>query len=128
MILNISAIYTSDKSIEVKSQILTKAERAKRSALSCLIFLSLAIISIFIPILHFLLVPLFISMTVYFSLKKFSENLKITMQEISCTHCEEFISPQTFWLNKNDKTIKVQCYKCNSSIFFELKNFYKIEN
>lgn len=66
-----------------------RSERMKRAIKSFVIFFTLFIISIFIPVLHFFLCPLFLGLAIWQFLKKFNEKYAIDFSKIHCPRCNK---------------------------------------
>ncbi len=63
------------------------AERMQQSLKKLGLFWGLAVLCIFIPVFHFVLVPLFLGLGVYFALRSRKSEGSIIRGETSCPHC-----------------------------------------
>ncbi len=64
------------------------------------VFLSLAIASIAVPLLHFILVPLFIGMALYFGIKTYECDILISVHQ-NCQSCEKPLDSNYLSNNQN---------------------------
>jgi len=88
---------------------LNKSDRLKQSLRKFALFFVLAIVSIFIPVLHFFLVPLFLFLSILFAVKAYSTMYRLKLQDAcNCIHCQAPIKSEIL-LGEN---MRFKCDKC----------------
>lgn len=95
-------------------------ERLKRSLKTFGVFFGLAIAAVFIPVLHFFLVPLFLLLSIVFSILKYKEVGMIDLSRFNCPSCHKPLNEKIFAFKENDTSIQRHCYECRKSVLFLL--------
>jgi len=91
-------------------------ERIKRSLKLFFILLAFAVFSILIPVLHFVLVPMFLILSLVLSLRKFKETKKIDFTGTVCPKCKIDLKTGILSLKEDDKTVRLNCDNCRKSL------------
>lgn len=95
---------------------LKTSDRLKISAKKALTFLLLALVSVFVPVLHFFLVPLFLLLAAVFGIKAFSTQYRLQFEKPSaCTKCNQQLSEE-FLLAED---LRLKCGSCFAHYFVE---------
>lgn len=66
--------------------------RMRKAAKSYLIFLGLAVAAIFVPILHFILVPGFLLLSIFMAINAYVDGVEIANIELKCEKCNSDIT------------------------------------
>ena len=85
--------------VEAEMGTLTPSQRFAESAKNSGIFLGLATVSIFIPVMHFILVPAFLVFSVVWGIRAYGNKNRLKEPlEIKCLSCGEVVrvKPQAF--------------------------------
>lgn len=69
----------------------SKEEQMLNAVKKLLMFWGIAVVCVFIPALHFVLVPLFLVLGVYFFIKTIKLTARVTEGETSCPVCQKTI-------------------------------------
>lgn len=80
-------------------------------------FLALALVSILIPVFHFVLVPLFLLLAPFLGYKTYKEEVILEALEISCPECHQ---PAAFAKTSGQWPLHAICPHCRNRIYFEL--------
>lgn len=91
-------------------------ERLKRSLKVFFIFFLMAVLSILIPVLHFVLVPGFLIASVVLSILKYKEIGIIDLSNFSCPSCKKKMHEKTISFKKSDETLRLFCSECRKNI------------
>lgn len=104
------------KSRELKYKPITLGfnSRILRSIKSASLFFGLALGSVFIPVLHFFLVPTFLILAFYFGFTKFIESKCIDLTGELCPCCDKSIK-ETIVFFKGEN-FRIYCYECRSQL------------
>lgn len=96
--------------IDGKLEDLSVSQRTTTAFKKFFLFLGIAIASIFIPVAHFVLVPLFLILSVFFALKEFNikQNL-IIKGAYQCLGCQNVLTIP----KKLDNNRRVNCKSCH---------------
>ncbi|MBY0452629.1 MAG: hypothetical protein K2P92_06310, partial [Bdellovibrionaceae bacterium] len=78
------------------------------------LFLGLAVFSVFIPMLHFFLVPAFLGMTVYIGYKRMRELYRIDLTTVNCPVCSKKFKETLMY--SDEKTFRLYCYECQNQL------------
>jgi len=88
---------------------LSKSDRLKESLRKFALFFVLAVASIFIPVLHFFLVPLFLLLSILFAVKAYSTLYRLKLRDACvCIHCQAPIRSEILL----DENMRFKCDKC----------------
>ncbi|MGZ3773611.1 MAG: hypothetical protein ACXVCN_07855 [Bdellovibrio sp.] len=106
----------SGKSRDLKSENkeLDFKARLKRSMKSAGLFLLLAVFSIPVPGLHFFLVPSFLVLALYLSVKRFSERYSVDLTEEICPVCEKSLHEGVVHFKQDH--LRLYCSECRSQL------------
>lgn len=90
-------------------QILTSKERLKIAAKKFLLFFALAVVSIFVPVLHFVLVPTFLLIAVIMGIREYS--IKYKLENGNGTKCPGCTAPlkEKYFL---ETSLQIKCDAC----------------
>lgn len=97
-------------SIEGKLETLSTSQRVTEAIKKFFLFFFIALAAIFIPVAHFILVPLFLILSVFFSWKEFSIKQNLMIDNVyQCLNCKkDLVIPKK--LNDN---LRVNCKSCH---------------
>ena len=104
-------------SIDSKVEPLSTRERIKLSSKAFLIFFGLAIISVFIPVFHFVLVPLFLLLSVLGGARNFFKikyRVKFPLAT-PCLACQKNLQEEYFL----SEDLRLACDSCLVTYFIE---------
>lgn len=93
---------------------LSLKERSQRAAKMSALFFGLAVFSVFIPMLHFFLVPAFLGLTVYTGYKKIRELYRIDLTTVRCPVCSKHFKETLMY--SQHKTFRLYCYECQTQL------------
>lgn len=102
---------------EINGHVFTKQERTKRSMTRLGGFWGLAVVSILIPVFHFVLVPLFFLLAPFLARKTYNEEVVLEACEIDCPECKK---RATFAKNSGQWPLHNNCPHCMNRIYFDL--------
>lgn len=102
--------------MDLPIQFFTLNEKIKRSLKSFFLFIGAAILSIFIPVLHFVLVPVFVLTAVVIAFLKFKERAFFDLTTLGCPVCKRNLNKGLKGLKKNESTLRLFCEECQKSI------------
>lgn len=106
----------ADKSITLNRQIilLSAKERIKRSFKSAVLYFGLSVVSILIPVLHFVLVPLFLGLTVFMGISHFKNNKQVDLSDVNCPVCGKKLKESTVYFH--GESVRLYCYECRNHL------------
>ncbi len=90
--------------------------RWKRSLKIFFILFGISIFSIFVPVLHFVLVPGFLIAAGVMAWLTFQESKFIDLANVPCPKCSAPFSEKGLHPNKKQKFIKIYCYHCRTNM------------
>lgn len=90
------------------------SEKIKRSLKAAGLFLGLAFVAVFIPGLHFFLVPLFLILAGYFGYTKFKESRRISLAGEMCPACGKPLKESIIYFR--DEMTRIHCFNCRSQL------------
>ena len=93
---------------------LTTAERTKRGIKSGGAFFGLAVLSIFIPVLHFFLVPTFLLLSVYYSVTKIRNENCLSLHDVTCPVCNKNLKETELFFTGDE--LRLYCYECQTQL------------
>lgn len=97
---------------------LSPTNRLKIAGRTCVAFLMAAVLSIFIPVLHFVLVPVFLISAFVMFFIQYGKVSYIDLGGFSCPRCGGNLNQKRVFQNNKDIYSKVYCYHCRSSMKF----------
>jgi hypothetical protein len=104
---------------ELDGHVFSKQERTKRSLTRLFAFWGLALGSILIPVLHFVLVPLFFLIAPFIARKTYNEEVVLEACEMPCPECKQtakFAKASGQWPLRNT------CPHCMNRVYFDHVN------
>lgn len=96
-----------------------KSVRLKRALQGFGLFFGLALVSVFIPVLHFFLVPVFLILSFVMGYRKYRQRFAIDLINFNCPKCSNSISEKKIFAAESSD-LKVYCYNCRENMRFEL--------
>ncbi len=103
---------------------LTTAERLKYSVRKFIFLFFLAVASVFIPVFHFVLVPLFLLLAVIMAFKSYKVLLRFEFKKPSlCLKCQKEL-PSSYFLNQN---LKIKCATCFSHYLIDVSDIFNMQ-
>lgn len=81
-----------------------------------------AIVSVFIPALHFVLVPLFLILSVFFAWGAYHQVAAIGLEGARCPKCKAELKEKRAYLKSTEARAKIRCFNCRSDVKISLKN------
>lgn len=93
---------------------LSMQERTKRAVKMSALFFGLTVFSVFIPVLHFFLVPAFLGLTVYTGYKRFREVYRVDLTTVCCPVCSQKLKETVMY--SEEKTFRLYCYECQNQL------------
>ncbi|MGZ3769961.1 MAG: hypothetical protein ACXVCP_08170 [Bdellovibrio sp.] len=100
----------------------TRANRLKKAWATFGAFLLAAVFSVFIPVLHFVLVPAFLISAFVMPIKQFDKVSYIDLTGYRCPKCGEPLNQKKVFQSKNDNFSRVYCYQCRTTMKFTGSN------
>ncbi len=117
MRLILASNQSKNREIRARSISLSAKEKMTYVAKKFFLFLGLAVVSVFIPVAHFVLVPVFLLLTVVTAIKANAIQARLEISEsVPCLKCEKPLASE-YLLGKDPR---IQCGQC-----FE---HYQLEN
>ena len=102
------------QAIAAQAKDLSVSERATLAMKKGGAFLGAALFSVFIPVLHFFLVPLFLLLSLYFGIKNFRYQNSIDLTGAGCPACGQDLNEgKRFY---RDGEVRLHCYKCQTQL------------
>lgn len=93
---------------------LNTSQRIKRSLKGSGLFFGLAIASVFIPVFHFVLVPLFLILSIVVGFSRFKKINYIDMTNVRCPSCQHPLKESALYFN--DEPQRLYCYECRNQL------------
>lgn len=98
---------------------LTPKLRFQKSVqLFCIFFLA-SLGSVFIPVLHFVLVPALLITAFVMAFKKYHEVATLNLQSFHCPHCKKDLREQKVSWSKAYDPVRIYCSECRSQLSLE---------
>lgn len=88
---------------------LSQAEKTKTAVKWFAVFFALAVFSVFVPILHFVLVPSFLIAAVVVGMRAYSQKADLTNLRGNCPNCSSAISLERVRIKRVTREICPQC-------------------
>lgn len=89
-------------------------DRVKRGLKAFGVNFFLSIVSIFIPVLHFFLVPLFLFLAFYQGYAKFKQTRSLNLNEETCPICEKNLDRGQGYFE--DDMLRTSCASCRTKL------------
>ena len=102
------------KTIQTQVTALSNGVRLKRAAKKIAAFFGLAVFSVFIPVLHFFLVPAFLGLCFYFGWKEFRYTKFVDLTGVTCPVCEHDLNEGLLFYR--DEFVRLYCYQCQTQL------------
>lgn len=109
-------------SVELVIHSYTLNERFKRSLKMFLLLFFSSIACILIPVLHFVLVPLFLILSLVMPFRKFKESKSIDLKSLNCPGCNASLNAGVVSLKSDDSTVRLGCNSCRKSLTIILED------
>ncbi len=114
---------TSDqaKTTDIKATLhtLSKRERTLYAWKKFGVFFGLAILSVFVPVAHFVLVPTFLILSIVVGIKSYKIQARLEILEnVQCLQCQEIL-PKQFLLGEEER---IKCGHCFAQYAIEGTN------
>ena len=93
---------------------LSVKERTQRAIKLSALFFSCAVFSVFIPVMHFFLVPAFLGLTVYTGQRRLCELYRIDLSTVGCPVCNKKFKETLMY--SQEKTFRLYCYECQNQL------------
>lgn len=106
---------------DIKSIKFKQIDRLKRAGQAFGIFLMIALVSVLVPVLHFVLVPGFIITAAVVSYVRFKQVLCFDVSAAKCPICHTPFNEKKVYIQSNESRAKLYCYSCR-------KNMYLLRN
>lgn len=108
-----------DKSeiLELVGHIYAPPEKMKRAMQRLGMFWGMALLSVLIPVAHFILVPLFFLIGPFLSYKAYKEEGALEACDIICPECKK---ASTFDKNSGEWPLHQPCPQCMNRIYFDV--------
>jgi len=100
----------------------TLNERIKRSLKMFLSFFASSILCILIPVLHFVLVPLLLILSLVLPFKKLKEVKSVDLKDMNCPGCSTNLNAGVVSLKSDDSTVRLGCNSCRKSLTIILED------
>lgn len=98
--------------VELDIHVLTAKERVVRSAKAFGQFFGVAILCVFVPVFHFVLVPVALIIAVVMGFRKYQETLIIKQSEFLCPGCGKSILTKQPSLHAANPSLRLFCNSC----------------
>jgi hypothetical protein len=118
--IQVETISGNPTSGEIMITKLSKNQRMKTAFKKLFFFGGIAIFSVFLPVLHFFLVPLFLILGIVFGVKSYRVDSCLVSGNGSCPHCKEGIN---FKSNDLVWPILVKCHKCSRDLNISMATY-----
>lgn len=102
---------------EMKIRPLSVSERLKNSARSSALMLALALVSILVPVAHFILVPGFLLLMLVMGALEFRKKIEVSELSVKCQTCETLVDLST---RTSQDLLMKDCPGCNRQVTFRL--------
>lgn len=114
--------FDDSKKIEVALSVnkFSLLNRIRRSLKIFGILLLAAIVSVFIPVIHFLLVPAFVISAFVVAVIRFNQVSYVDLTGFNCPKCSQPLNETEIYQNKKANFLKVYCYHCRSNMNLEI--------
>jgi hypothetical protein len=110
--------------LQLNLTIYSLQDRIKRSLITFFAFLGAALASLFIPILHFVLVPGFFIGAVVMSIVRLKEYGRIDFSILECPLCHAQFVEKSMSFKKNEDSIRFYCLSCKKNITATVPDLY----
>ena len=117
--MKLEAMTGQTETISLPSVQIPKNERIKRAAKTSGLFFVIALVCVFIPGLHFILVPGFLIASVIYGMKVFNQEYYQDMSQATCPNCHQKLETKSIYYSDkefNDSYKLLFCSKCNTQI------------
>jgi hypothetical protein len=104
------------KIYDLAGHVYSQQEKTKRSLQRLFGFWGIAVLSILVPVAHFVLVPAFLIIAPFLAYKSYKEDVHLEACEISCPECGK---NGTFAENSGQWPLHNNCPHCMNRVYFE---------
>ncbi len=101
---------------------LTSSQRLKRSFKAAGIYLGLALGSVFIPVFHFILVPLFLTLALWAVVSHYKDTRFIDLTDSSCPSCQQALKESAVYFK--DQPSRLYCYQCRTQLWIRMDSLH----
>ena len=112
--MKIESLAGQQQIFEQTPYILSTKERLQRAFKASGMFFGAAVVAVFIPGLHFFLVPLFLILTVYFGYKRFKEVRRVDLSSVNCPVCQKKLKETLMYTDED--VFRLYCYECQNQL------------
>lgn len=93
---------------------LNSSQRLKRAAQGAGTYFGLAIVSVFIPVFHFILVPLFVILSITVGISRYRKLKYLNLTDTICPVCSNKLKETALYFN--EEPIRLFCYECRNQL------------
>ncbi|RYZ83520.1 MAG: hypothetical protein EOP06_19845 [Proteobacteria bacterium] len=104
------------ESLEIPGHAYAQQERTSRAIKRLFAFLGLAVLSILVPVFHFVLVPAFLIIAPFVAYKAYQEEVTLEAAQIVCPECKQSV---LFAKNSGVWPLHAACPSCRNRIYFD---------
>ena len=90
---------------------IAQPERIKKALKKFALFFVLALISVLIPVAHFVLVPVFLLLSVVMAWLEYRKRYHLVDEAVDCIHCNKSFAVDVAC---SDSSVRVYCTHCSS--------------
>ena len=101
-------------------RIYSRQERALKGIKTFFIFFTAAVVSIIIPVLHFVLVPAFLIAAFVMGYLKYKEMGSIDLSNLTCPECHKNLNEKILAFKDEEFSGRLRCYDCRKNIFISI--------
>ena len=102
------------QAVSAQPVVLSLQERATLAFKKSGLFLGLAVVSVFIPVMHFFLVPLFLLLSLYLGVKNFRYLKSIDLTGVNCPACGKDLNEARLFYREDE--VRLYCYQCQTQL------------
>lgn len=111
------------KEIDLPVKTFLFPDRCKRAAAIFGILLASAIVSVLIPVFHFVLVPGLIIGSFVMAYLRFKEKASVDLSSLNCPECNKSLDKKSAALHEN--SLRLFCYECRKNIALQFPDALK---
>jgi hypothetical protein len=105
-----------------RPRIYSQRERVLRGLKTFFIFFLAAVVSVVIPVLHFVLVPTFLIAAFVMGYLKFKDVGSIDLSNFTCPECQKNLNEKILAFKDKDFSGRLRCYDCRKNIYISILN------
>lgn len=107
---------------QFEARFLNPAERLHRALKIWGAFMGAALFSVFIPVLHFVLVPVFTLIAFISGFRRYKEVSFVDLGTMKCPKCQRDLKQKQVFQTSDDPTSKIYCYECRTGMRLEIES------